>query len=250
MTSNRVLFLPLKLARKIRDFIYKEVSPNAVLTARLKSRLRSEYESGQIKIVFDIGAHKGEWASEIKNLMPNARMILFEANPIHSEVLKSKGFEYHIGILSKPGVKQCTFFSPDEHSSSTGASYYKEVTKLFDSVEGVELAAGTLADIVSKAALPQPDFIKIDTQGSEIDIMSGGVDIFKQARLVLIELPIIECNHHAPALDAYLNCMSELGFLPIELCEIHKFGQVVIQVDILFQRKDTIDASILEILRH
>lgn len=233
----------------MRNQLCSRIAPNSVLNARLKAKLKTEYEAGHIKVVFDIGAHKGSWAIEIQSIMPTVRLILFEANPMHAGDLEKSGFEHFVEALSKPGIDECEFYSPESYSGSTGGSYYKEVTPEFNVVDGVKLKTTTLGNIVSSATLPQPDLIKIDTQGSEIDIIEGGAQVFQNAKWVLMELPTVEYNFGAPDIGAYLSRMKELGFLPIELCEVHWSGPVMIQLDFLFVNRAILDRNTLTNLR-
>ena len=48
--------------------------------------------------------------------------------------------------------------------------------------------------MVEKENLKLPNFIKIDTQGSEIDILKGSKNTLKNCNLIYLETPIIEYN--------------------------------------------------------
>ena len=50
-----------------------------------------------------------------------------------------------------------------------------------------------------------PDFIKIDTQGSELDILKGGEKTISNCSLIYLECPIIEYNLGSPNLNDYIN---------------------------------------------
>jgi hypothetical protein len=109
----------------------------------------------------------------------------------------------------------------------------------------VKLKASTLGEVAASKNLPQPDLIKIDTQGSELDIIAGGSAIFENAKWILIELPTLEYNVGSPDAGAYFARLNELGFLPVDLSEIHMFGSVVIQLDFLFANRRMIDPGVL-----
>ena len=80
------------------------------------------------------------------------------------------------------------------------------------------------------------DLIKIDVQGSEIDIINGGLDIFKNAKGVLMEVSLVEYNQDAPTKDYVYEYMNKLGFKPVELIGNlnHPITYELIQQDILF----------------
>ena len=111
----------------------------------------------------------------------------------------------------------------------------------------------TLDDIVTKNNLPFPDFIKIDTQGSEIDILKGGKKVVENCNIILLECPIIQYNLGSPNLSEYIDYLNLINFIPYDICETHNIDKVLIQIDILFVRKSIIkninnDQKILNIL--
>ena len=95
----------------------------------------------------------------------------------------------------------------------------------------------TLDNIVKKEKLPKPNFVKIDTQGSEIDILKGGKKTISNCSVVYLECPIINYNLGAPNLDEYIKYLNSVDFVPYDICEVHYSDKVLIQVDILFIKK-------------
>ena len=93
-------------------------------------------------------------------------------------------------------------------------------------------------DIQKINNLPLPDFIKVDTQGSEIDILKGSKKTLEKCKLILLECPIISYNNGAPNLNEYINYLNSIDFLPIDACEIHHIDKVFVQIDIIFLKKD------------
>lgn len=228
----------MKLIKTIFTFILSKIRSSYALKSETESILRKAYVDGSINVVYDIGAHRGLWTTHMhKRVLPNANFILFEANPIHSEYLKSLNFPYYISALTANETGDVDFYSTDDLAGSTGGSIYKENTSHYEAIQARKIKATTLNILVDRHNLPIPDFIKIDTQGAEIDVIEGGIEIFKRAKFILIELPILEYNQGAPTFDTYNNKLAELGFYPVSISEIHKFGSVIIQLDFLFVNK-------------
>ena len=71
-----------------------------VLTAAL-TRLRKD--GVPLKTVYDIGAHTGQWTQVVRQYLPSAEFVLFEANPAYGEILAQSGFRNFIRCLSNPG---------------------------------------------------------------------------------------------------------------------------------------------------
>jgi FkbM family methyltransferase len=184
-----------------------------------------------ITTVYDIGACEGNWSFPLKqSVLKDSYFYLFEANEFRRAALDSAGLPYYIGVLSNPGRDYVEFFS----KATTGDSYYCENTAHYDDKQSVQVPCRTLESIVAEADLPIPNLLKIDTQGSELDILRGAESILDQVDLVFLECPIICYNLGAPNLQDYLDFMKEHGFVPTEVLEIHKSEHTVLQIDIMF----------------
>jgi FkbM family methyltransferase len=238
------------IKRIIKDVACRFTTQNHLLRYRTNALLIDDYKQKNINVIYDIGAHQGDWATEIHSLMPNAHFILFEANPQHEKKLAQLGHRFFNTVLTKPGIQEVEFFVPSgAQSTSTGASYLKEITPHYEHVKVTVLKATTLDELLSTYSLPQPDLIKIDTQGSELDIIEGGRKIFSGAKWILMELPLIEYNEGAPDFSLYIATLDELGFAPVEVAEIHHYGRIAFQIDLLFLNKKFIDSTNLQALR-
>jgi len=187
-----------------------------------------------IDVIYDIGAYRGEWSNYLnKTSLKNKEFILFEANKENKEYLKKSGFKYFINLLTNV-EKDIKFYS----QVSTGDSYFIEQTSFYNKDIKPQLLKGTTIDnLIEKNSLPLPDFVKIDTQGSELDILEGGKKTFSKCSLIFLECPIIEYNLGSPKLNDYIDFLNSMNFIPYDICEVHKIDNIIIQIDILFIKK-------------
>jgi len=186
-----------------------------------------------INYVFDIGAHKGDFSFFLsKTCLKNSKFFLFEANSEHEKKLASTNFRYFINVLSNK-KKLVNFYK----KNLTGDSYYKQFDKLYQKKDRVKIYTTTVDYLVRKFNLPNPDFIKIDTQGSEIDILKGSKSILKNTKLVYLECPIINLNIGAPDLKKYIQYLYSINFYPYDICQVHHYQKRLIQIDIIFINK-------------
>ena len=186
----------------------------------------------KIETVYDIGANIGSWSISLKNtVLKDSYFYLFEGNGDHRASLRNTGLPYYIGILSNPGREFVEYY---KGGTSTGNSYYKENTIFYDDSEPVKLPARTLESLVAECEMPPPNFLKIDTQGSELDILRGAETILPQVDLVYLECPIGKYNLGAPNIQEYLEYMASQNFIPSDLLEIHTADHVLVQIDIMF----------------
>jgi hypothetical protein len=84
----------------------------------------------------------------------------------------------------------------------------------------------------------QFEFVKIDCQGAELDILAGGQTLLQGTDVLLLECPFAgQYNRGAPSFADYIRTLDALGFAPLDLPEIHRANGILFQIDILFLRK-------------
>jgi len=185
-----------------------------------------------ISTVYDIGANKGRWSRDMKRILPGSNFFLFEANESHRKKLSSRGFTFFICVL---GSKEETrrFYS----IGGTGDSLYLEKTKHYEELNSREVTTQTLKGLVQENKLPIPNFIKLDVQGAELDILTGSDGLLEQCHIIYMECPVLEYNAGAPTFDAYMKFMLERDYVPIQVLEQHLINGALTQFDILFVSK-------------
>jgi FkbM family methyltransferase len=197
--------------------------------------------ANNVKTLLDIGANVGHFSQSITSKNPNIQIYMLEANPFCEPFLQRTNIPYDIACLSD-SEKFIRMYINKNNAVCTGASYYKETTKHYDDAEYVNVNTKLLDDVIfSKfGEYKQFDYIKMDTQGSEIDIIKGGSKTIDQAKYIQIETSLMEYNKGAPLKDAVVEFMGTLGFKPSVLVEKHYWNQdpndKLIQEDWIFTR--------------
>jgi len=189
------------------------------------------------KSILDIGANVGQFYNEIKNIFPNSYYYLIEGSESCEVVLETLNVDYSICLLSD-SEKEVDFYIRKYEPRCTGNSIYRENTSFYDDDQILieKKQTKTLSNLLNNQIF---DLIKIDVQGSEIDIINGGLDIIKEAKGILMEVSLIEYNQNAPTKDFVYEYMDNLGFKPVELIGNinHPLTYELIQQDILFLNK-------------
>ena len=187
------------------------------------------------KTIYDIGAYKGDWTRGLKTVLPGANFYLFEANKEHESELSKTGSKYFLEVLSS---------SEESHQwwsiSGTGDSLFRENHIFYKEIEPVMRSTRTLDSLIAENNLPRPDLIKIDVQGGELEVLKGGQDSVKDAAVIILEIPIVEYNVGAPNISEYLAYMKVIGFLPLDILEVHHSDGLLVQIDIGFAKKSYI----------
>lgn len=204
------------------DYFYEKISNHSVPSS----------------VFFDIGAHKGEFTKSVSRFFPNTTFFLFEANPIHEEYLKKLGWPYFITALYRTETS-LPFFS----IGGTGDSLYRETNfSEYLSAKPKEINTKTLDNLIVSSNLPQPDILKIDVQGAELDVLLGATKCLVSASLVSLEMSIINYNLNAPSFQEVLNFMLDNGFIPIDLIEMHIVDDCMVQIDVGFLKRDLLNS--------
>jgi FkbM family methyltransferase len=180
--------------------------------------------------VLDIGGYKGNWTRTVRRLFPTARIVIVEPNR-HSE-LESVGVPVHYEVLSSE-VTTIPWYS----NMTTGDSIYKELTRHYSNVTPATRRTTTLDALFPNE---QFDFIKLDCQGAELDILKGGKTLLQSTNVLLIECSFAgKYNAGAPSFAEYLHYLDSIGFAPLDITELHRANGILGQIDILCLRKSS-----------
>lgn len=195
--------------------------------------------------VLDIGANIGDFYRESKEILPEAYYYLIEPNPECLEILSTLGVDFFIGAVSDT-VKEATFLISTAQYRCTGNSLYRENTSFFadSNVVTHNLTTVTL-DSLFASRNKFFDLIKIDTQGSELDIVRGGINVIKEAKGVILELAVADYNQGAPKGEEVVKAMTDLGFVQLDRlgCNFNPETRELVHEDYLFIRKDILDGK-------
>jgi FkbM family methyltransferase len=185
--------------------------------------------------ILDIGANIGQFHMLCKNYFPESYIFSIEASNECENELKKITDNYFIGLLSKDNIEY-DYYSLKKFPTNTGNSIYRELTHFYtdDEIEIIKKKGIKLDDLFEEHS--EFDFIKIDTQGSELDIIDGGKNICSKAKGILLEVSITQYNQNAPLYNEVIEYMNEFNFFnALILDEARNHGSY--QQDILFLNK-------------
>ena len=185
--------------------------------------------------ILDIGANIGQFHQLAKQTFPEAFIFSIEASLDCEPSLKELTDNYYIGLLAKD-TSEYNFYSRKNAPTGTGNSIYRELTHFYsdDQLEIIKQKGIKLDDLFEPDS--EFDLIKIDTQGSELDIITGGIILCKKAKGILLEVSLTQYNEGAPLHEEVVQFMSDFGFIKTEILdEARNHGSH--QQDILFINK-------------
>ena len=181
------------------DFFYQKKILNFLKNKKLNN----------FNLVLDVGAHKGETINKFLKTFKIKKIISFEASPKNFLKLKynlkklSKKFRNSEIIIENIALsnekKEIQFKQFIESSSSTiseideSSSYYKKKYKMLNlfgnkkNYQIINLQTLKLSDYLLKNKIGIIDFLKIDTEGSELEIIQGLDKNIENVNLIMFE---------------------------------------------------------------
>jgi len=194
------------------------------------------------KTILDIGAHTGQFYTWSKNVWPDAFIWMIEANDCHEKDLKkviSSDIDRYTIATMGDIEREVKLYTRKDKPHTQGASYYKE-TNYWDIPRLVMEIPKTLQTLDSMFTDDSIfDLIKMDTQGSELDIIKGGKGLCSKAKYILLEVAVTQYNDNAPLENEVITFMDDFGFSEELTIGEHYDGNEIIQKDIVFKNNKT-----------
>ena len=189
-----------------------------------------------INSILDIGCAHGHFSKFALKYFPEAKVTGIECNTNDKVYLDDTNWNIIYTCLGDKPCKKPFYINPVEPTGG-GSSFYKENTRHFDDSSEIEKDIVTLDSL---ELLPH-DLIKIDTQGSELDILKGGEETIKQAKYLLLELSFVDFNKNGALIDDVLDLTRSYGFRMIDTFGPefggHWWKGRKIQVDVLLAKE-------------
>ncbi|MEM8956080.1 MAG: FkbM family methyltransferase [Verrucomicrobiota bacterium] len=160
-------------------------------------KFRSKWDAAEIEwlmahvgrggVCFDIGAHKGGWTYWMRKAVgASGRVFAFEPQPSLNAYLAglwTGGYWKNVVLegmaLSNCGGEAAIYVPGDAGATSAGASLKEEVLSHEADVHATRVATMRLDDYVSNAGVSEIEFIKVDVEGSEFDLVEGAERVLR-----------------------------------------------------------------------
>lgn len=153
---------------------------------------RLKAQGHEFEVIYDVGSNIGEWSVDVQELFPNARFDLFEAlagrfadiddnlmtdrlrdGALHPVALSDRNGMGDIKILDVGGQGSSIIVHPNDRKR--------------EDMRVVPCTLARMDDYVAQNGLRQPDFIKLDTQASELKVLKGAEYTIQGAKFILAE---------------------------------------------------------------
>lgn len=236
------ILIKLKLNRRVINFL-SEKSYKSNEKYNFVSLIKKLIKNKKI-IALDVGA-QGGFNSDF--FFPEKYNLFFEdilIEPIKTEALKlkEKKFVINKGLWNKKEKK--TLYILDKRLGSS--SMYKPDKKKFDLynmdnkdfdnfkiTRTIEIECDTMSNQLSELDIKSLDYLKIDTQGAELEILKG-IGNFRPL-LIKIEAHFFSMYKNVPDWNKLVNYLGDLNYVLIDWKEIGGHNtRVPVEADMIF----------------
>ena len=148
------------------------------------------FSESEKPVFFDVGANIGQSALEYKNKFPNSKVYCFEPFPSTFETLKINlkhldEIQFHpFGFGKNEGIIR----APEINNSSMNTLVNRNWKN--DQNQHVDVTIQTIDRFLLGTKINKVDYLKIDTEGYELDVLSGAKDALSNGIFSFIEVEV------------------------------------------------------------
>ena len=189
-------------------------------------------------IIFDVGSNIGQSLHTYKKRMRQAKIHSFEPSPRTFDVLKVATKRYSQIIYNNVGVgaeNQTSKFY--ENSNSDLSSFLEPKDKIWGKLDLIsDIDTITLDKYMEDHSISIIDFLKIDAQGFEYEILKGADNALENGKIKLIQFEIIlgELYENLPRMDILIKYMLDRNYKLVAVYGFHNKNISAQWTDALF----------------
>ncbi len=175
-------------------------------------------------VVIDVGANVGQYGRKVRRLRYSGRMVSYE--PLvaaHAELsrLAESDPQWTVAPRSAVGREDGSLMihvARDSVSSSLMPST-NFLTDAAPRVTPVDQQQTPIVSLDSPAAVATEGsvFLKVDTQGYELEVLGGATEVLKRVCGLQLELSLVPLYSGAPTIADVLGYVVSIGFEPFQL---------------------------------
>jgi FkbM family methyltransferase len=203
--------IPDQWKRHVKTALFEAPDPEEASLRRMK---RLGFDPA---VVIDLGAYIGEWTRSFKRIFPSARVLMVEPQPGHIDRLRAVTAAFN-GVEVAP-----VLLGAQERGNVPFHMYESASSVLIESarpnvVSTISVPMTTLDKFTANTVFARPDFLKLDVQGYELEVLRGGELALASAEAVLMEVNLLGILDGAPLFHEATQFMSERGFQVYDIC--------------------------------
>lgn len=184
---------------KFHHYLYKIALSGMGITNSQGFKVSGEYyvinkvlKKFSIQTIFDVGAHRGNYSKVLLKYFPNSLIYCFEPNPetfneLNTKISGNNVKKFNYGFSNYSG--NTTLFDIEDRNGTAYASVYKDVFEhIYECpTKSIAIKIISLDDFIAKYNIDSIDFLKIDTEGDDFNVLQGAKDAISNNKIKIIQ---------------------------------------------------------------
>lgn len=189
--QNQYLFMNIK--NKLRKILLKAIFKRDPIGIDPYTEIQNNFKDYNFEIFFDIGANIGQTISSIRNVFPNSQIWAFEPVQQTFGVLKANMANknvhcFQIGFGSEN--METEIYVNRQDPLSTSNSIVNETNNESNSEGKQKIRIEKLDTFCENHSISKIDYLKIDTEGFDLEVLKGSCELLKNEKISFIEVEV------------------------------------------------------------
>ena len=184
--------------------------------------------------IFDVGAYQGEFSQCCLSIWPNTKVACFEAledKVLQLQHLASRHSTIQVfpGLLGAEAHEQVPLHQA-ETASSVMVEQISQFPVTFHSMRTVD------SIVQEHFGGHSPDFLKLDVQGYELEVLKGAEKSLPKMQVILAEINLLDIHQNVPLLADVIAWLNDHDWVAYDICGLTRrpLDQALWQADFIF----------------
>lgn len=203
----------------------------------LKADLLKLFKKKEELIIFDVGGCEGEESIRYSRLFPNSTIYIFEPLPKNQDLIKEHITKYKVNnirfmpLALSNKIGEATFYvssgHPEEQPKDLDWDFGNKSSSLLepnqasspdwlDFRETIQVKTITLKKLIEDYNIKTIDFVHMDVQGAELNVLIGAEHYIKDIMSIWLEVSNVELYKGQPVTKNIKDFMKSNGFCLIK----------------------------------
>lgn len=184
--------------------------------------IKQLFNEEDVRIVFDIGAHEGTLTKAMNEEFVNTLIYAFEPFPSSYKKLSDlansssniKAFPFALSSCSGSSEFFVNYFS-ETNSLLPSKKVGSAIDDLTARVDKISIQTLTLNEFCVEHNIDKIDLLKLDTQGSELEVLKGSSNLLKSQSISAIycEVEFMEMYEGQPLFDQVFHYLNQHNYV-------------------------------------
>ncbi|MCX5921940.1 MAG: FkbM family methyltransferase [Candidatus Dependentiae bacterium] len=144
--------------------------------------------------VFDVGANKGEWSQHLLASKSNIQLHAFEPIPtifhlLKKNIARDSVTTHNLAISDEDGENDFFYYDKNSDASEVSSFYHRPIVDSILNTKPItiKVTTKTLDSFCHAQNIQHIDFLKIDTEGSELNVLKGASSLLHNGSIKIMQ---------------------------------------------------------------